>query len=364
MYVCAAGSKSEEQFFALRQLFLVLRIMHHKIRDLLMDRSAHIQLAEVARYIRRYADLLDHMIIVTTSFPQELSTHECDILSIGLKSKLFPPRAALHTLNAIILESSAEGLPYLKSYQKRIEIEICDICNEVLSLLNSKCIAQSPKFQMTFFHLKTKADFLRYRAECQHGNLFIDTARKAHEAYSKALYLAKKNLSCTNSQLLGLVLNYAVFFHDVLHDRNSACILGKREYDCAYANLNDLAISDFEASATVMQSLQDNLSMWSNNSHIDWTDDDRIAFTFDDYLTWNHKVSDGTTELELEPSPLFEDSSPVLPQNSLCASPPGSQIDLAMKRRTCCCVSDGDENLENINRGQCGHFSRNADNQI
>jgi 14-3-3 protein epsilon len=60
-------------------------------------------------------------------------------------------------------------------------------------------------------------------------------------------------------------LNYSVFYYEILNSPDHACKLAKTAFDNAIANLDDLEEEDYRDSATIMQLLRDNLSLWTSD---------------------------------------------------------------------------------------------------
>lgn len=256
-----------------------------------MDRKDIVLLAEAAAHVNRYDDLIEVITRLLSDYPQDLSCHERDLLATGLKCTMLPLRSSLRLLTTMLAErSDLKDMPDMDVLRARIELDICGVCYDALSLMDAQCIPRCSDSQALVFYLKTKADFLRYRAECQRGVQFIESARAAHEAYSKAFQKAAGCMDSADSLVLGLALNYSVFMFDILHDRNSACVLLKHAYDSAQDSVCCLRGAASDVSAALMALLCDNLHLWSEGRPIDWMDRRRIAYTFDDYISWNQHL--------------------------------------------------------------------------
>ena len=57
-----------------------------------------------------------------------------------------------------------------------------------------------------------KGDYYRYIGEYKKGDLSKEVAKSALKAYNEATDLANKDLETTNSNRLGLALNFSVFY--------------------------------------------------------------------------------------------------------------------------------------------------------
>ena len=86
----------------------------------------------------------------------------------------------------------------------------------------------------------------------------------AQDSYKKASEEAEK-LKTTHPIRLGLALNYSVFFYEILNSPDSACKLAKIAFDNAISDLETLEEEEYRDSATIMQLLRDNLTLWTSD---------------------------------------------------------------------------------------------------
>ena len=86
----------------------------------------------------------------------------------------------------------------------------------------------------------------------------------AQDAYKQASYAAE-DLKSTHPIRLGLALNYSVFYYEILSSPEVACKLAKQAFDNAIADLDGLTEDDYRDSATIMQLLRDNLTLWTSD---------------------------------------------------------------------------------------------------
>jgi len=73
------------------------------------------------------------------------------------------------------------------------------------------------------------------------------------------------NLKTTHPIRLGLALNYSVFYYEILNSPDHACKLAKAAFDSAIADLDGLEEEEYRDSATIMQLLRDNLTLWTSD---------------------------------------------------------------------------------------------------
>jgi 14-3-3 protein epsilon len=86
----------------------------------------------------------------------------------------------------------------------------------------------------------------------------------AQDSYKLATTEAE-NLKSTHPIRLGLALNYSVFYYEILNSPDHACKLAKQAFDNAIADLDGLEDDEYRDSATIMQLLRDNLTLWTSD---------------------------------------------------------------------------------------------------
>lgn len=72
-------------------------------------------------------------------------------------------------------------------------------------------------------------------------------------------------MKSTHPIRLGLALNYSVFYYEILNSPDHACKLAKQAFDNAIADLDGLEEDEYRDSATIMQLLRDNLTLWTSD---------------------------------------------------------------------------------------------------
>jgi len=71
----------------------------------------------------------------------------------------------------------------LKEYKKKIEGELTNICNEILTILDKQLIPKATNGDAKVFFLKMKGDYCRYIAEYASGDLHKKVSENALQAY-------------------------------------------------------------------------------------------------------------------------------------------------------------------------------------
>ena len=109
-----------------------------------------------------------------------------------------------------------------------------------------------------------KGDYFRYLGEFMTGDERKKVIDSAQDSYKKASDEAEK-LKTTHPIRLGLALNYSVFYYEILGQPDVACKLAKNAFDNAISDLETLEEEEYRDSATIMQLLRDNLTLWTSD---------------------------------------------------------------------------------------------------
>jgi hypothetical protein len=206
-----------------------------------------------------------------------LSNEERNLLSVAYKNSVGARRTAWRTISAIQQKEEYKGsrfIEIIKGYRAKIEKELEDICNDVLELLDKVLIKNSKNPEAKVFFLKMKGDYYRYLGEFLTGDRRKNVIQLAQEAYKVASNEAEA-LKTTHPIRLGLALNYSVFYYEILNSPDHACKLAKAAFDNAIAELDGLEEDEYRDSATIMQLLRDNLTLWTSDLADAATKDDQ-----------------------------------------------------------------------------------------
>jgi len=88
---------------------------------------------------------------------------------------------------------------------------------------------------------------------------------KAFESYQLALNDGK-DLPATDPILLGLALNFSVFYYEIMNDKDKACEMAKKYFDAAIPLIEKLEGEEYKDTTLILQLLRDNLSLWTATS--------------------------------------------------------------------------------------------------
>ena len=197
----------------------------------------------------------------------ELSIDERNLLSLGYKNVVGSRRISWRTLTSLIHHEEQKGdagqPEEIKLYRGTVEKEIEKICNDALSLLDDCLIPRAASGESKVFYLKMKGDYLRYLAEFKDDSDRKQVADRANEAYQEATKVASAELAPTQPIRLGLALNYSVFFYEIMNLPREACMLAKRAFDDALAEIDALSEDSYRDSTVIMQLLRDNMNLWN-----------------------------------------------------------------------------------------------------
>jgi len=249
-------------------------------------------LARTAEASERYSDMCKCMRLLVKECKkneENLTVDERNLLSVAYKNVVGSRRASWRTLNAESQDEKNASL--VSSYKLIVEVELKEICNDVLSLLKDTLIKEGygenlkkekeetdkndtettdkekpkePKDtegEAQVFYLKMAGDYFRYLAEAVQNQ---EDEKKAAEYYKIAFELSEKVLEPTHPIRLGLALNYSVCFYEILKDKAKACQIAKDAFDQAISKLDKLEEADYKDSTLIMQLLRDNLTLWTS----------------------------------------------------------------------------------------------------
>ena len=236
-----------------------------------LSREELIFMSKIAEQTERFEDMLEYMKKVVT-MGQELSIEERNLLSVAYKNTVGSRRTAWRALSSIEQKEESKGsknLNLLKDYKKKIETELSNFSNDILSLLDQYLVKGATTAESKVFYLKMKADYYRYISEYATGELHNKVSQNASQAYDDASKIANAEMKTTHPIRLGLALNYSVFYYEVLNDPSKACNLAKQAFDDAIADIEHIEEDQYKDATTIMQLIRDNLTLWTSEMQDD-----------------------------------------------------------------------------------------------
>jgi 14-3-3 protein epsilon len=233
------------------------------------DREDHVYKAKLAEQAERYDEMVEAMKSVA-KLGTELTVEERNLLSVAYKNVIGARRASWRIISSIEQKqenkSDAEDkIVMIRTYRTGVEKELCDVCEDVLQILDKFLILNATTGESKVFYYKMKGDYHRYLAEFATGNERKGAAENSLVAYKAASDIANAELPPTHPIRLGLALNFSVFYYEILNSPDRACKLAKAAFDDAIAELDTLSEESYKDSTLIMQLLRDNLTLWTSD---------------------------------------------------------------------------------------------------
>ncbi|KUF89748.1 hypothetical protein AM588_10003348 [Phytophthora nicotianae] len=225
-----------------------------------MDRDSLVFLAKLAEQAERYDEMVDHMKAVANNHNVELTVEERNLLSVAYKNVIGSRRASWRVISSIENKGDSERSEHIKAYRQKIEGELVDICNDILTIIENNLIPNSSSEEGKVFYYKMKGDYHRYLAEFQVDDERKESSDKALESYKQASTIAMAELPPRTP------------FVWILNSPDRACNLAKQAFDDAIAELDTLSEESYKDSTLIMQLLRDNLTLWTSDQEPDNAD--------------------------------------------------------------------------------------------
>lgn len=219
-------------------------------------------MARVADQAERYDDMVDFLQKIVQTKDSDLSVEERNLLSVGFKNLIGGRRAAFRTVTAIEQNSKyAQFSDDCKAYKEKIQNELVEQCDKVISIVRDDCIPKSSEDESKSFYLKMIGDYYRYMAEVLSGDKLNEIGDKALDFYGQADLEAQKLPVC-NSIRLGLALNFSVFYYEVKSDSKKACEIAQTALDHAKEDIDSVGNDEAKDALSIVELLKENLDLW------------------------------------------------------------------------------------------------------
>eukprot|EP01111_Echinosteliopsis_oligospora_P002051 TRINITY_DN12_c0_g1_i1.p1 TRINITY_DN12_c0_g1~~TRINITY_DN12_c0_g1_i1.p1 ORF type:complete len:257 (-),score=56.94 TRINITY_DN12_c0_g1_i1:102-872(-) len=232
------------------------------------SREDSVYMAKLAEQAERYDEMVDAMKRVAKQ-DVELTVEERNLLSVAYKNVIGARRASWRIISSIEQKEENKGnethVKRIKEYRTKVEKELHDICQDILTVLDKHLIPSSTTGESKVFYYKMKGDYHRYLAEFATGSGRKEAAENSLIAYKSASDIAITELPPTHPIRLGLALNFSVFYYEILNSPDRACHLAKQAFDDAIAELDTLSEDSYKDSTLIMQLLRDNLTLWTSD---------------------------------------------------------------------------------------------------
>nr|AFK34541.1 unknown [Lotus japonicus] len=242
-------------------------------------REKYLYMAKLAEEAEAYDEMVEFMEKVCAaadSEDQELTVEERNLLSVAYKNVMGTKRASWRIISSKEAKEESLGnedhLDNIREFRYMVESHLCNICDDVLNLLDSRLIPSATSAESKVFYLKMKGDYYRYRAEFKTSDQRKESAESTLVAYKSAEDIANAELAPTHPIMLGLALNFSVFYYEILNSPDRACKIAKDAFDEAISELDTLGEESYKDSTLIMQLLRDNLTLWTSEVEDDASD--------------------------------------------------------------------------------------------
>jgi 14-3-3 protein epsilon len=227
----------------------------------------NVYLAMLAEQCNRFEEMTEFLEDMLKARTKDLNSDERNLLSIAYKNSVSTRRTALRTIMAYEMKEKKKEnstfLPYVQEYRRKLEDELTKMCNGVLATIDNHLVQRAEDEEARVFYLKMKGDYNRYIAEYAQGDLKQKVADGALNSYKQASDSAKA-LSAIHPIVLGLSLNFSVFYYEVMNDHETACKIAKDTLDLANKELPNIDDEDetHRDAMSIINLLRENLEMW------------------------------------------------------------------------------------------------------
>jgi len=237
------------------------------------EREQSIFRAKVAEQAECFDEMV-HAMKKVVELDANLSVEERNLLSIAYKNLIGGKRTAWRIVSSLHdkekhKDPNSWKLTQMTQLRESIEKQLHTVCGEILDLIDQKLLPAVNNTQAKVFWNKMKGDYHRYIAEFEREEKRQQAQSKAFDSYQLALNDGK-DLPPTDPILLGLALNFSVFYYEIMNDKDKACEMAKKYFDAAIPLIDKLEGDDYKDTTLILQLLRDNLSLWTASE----TDDD------------------------------------------------------------------------------------------
>eukprot|EP00929_Paragymnodinium_shiwhaense_P036852 TRINITY_DN19707_c0_g1_i4.p1 TRINITY_DN19707_c0_g1~~TRINITY_DN19707_c0_g1_i4.p1 ORF type:complete len:464 (+),score=89.08 TRINITY_DN19707_c0_g1_i4:92-1483(+) len=233
----------------------------------------HVQnenVVDAGELARSYEDAV-RLIGAAAGRTDELPASEQAALSAALQSAVSLRRRALVAVSA--QDGAAEGLQRrntpgpekLAEKKKTLEHELTRLCTAAIAC-GERQLLVARHFESLIFFRRLVADQYRYMSMVSVGDPRRHDIEKCKAAYQRALSDCSRHLPVGHPFRAAVVLNYAVFCHDVLEERSEAIKVADgylQEVRATPRAAMPEASFDEAESAPLLDVLQENLAVWS-----------------------------------------------------------------------------------------------------
>lgn len=203
--------------------------------------------------------------VIKLGFSHEQLTPEDEVtFSVVTKAKIDQLRRAHRIVQIINEREDKKGkvnrVIILRGFRAKIEEELASLLSQYISLINNVFLNDPSNENSKILFLKMKADYLRYLAEIQRTQIQI-----VQDAYAQAYKAAKSLLNPAHPLRTGIVLNYSVFYFEIVGNKLSAKEIAKLGYEEAIAAIKTLPSDEREDTMEILNLISANLKNWEKS---------------------------------------------------------------------------------------------------
>jgi len=231
-----------------------------------VNREHEVYFATLAEQAERYDEMAEHM-RTAAMMDAELGKEERNLLAVAYKQAVAQRRSSWRIACNTELAEEGKGNDDMaacaRNYRKEIEAELREKCNTILALLTQRLIPKASTAEAKVTYYKAKGDYHRYIAEISDDVEKASQATEAKEAYTEGTRIAEQSLPVTSALRLGLALNHAVFYNEVMKAPTEAMRIARKALEDAVREIDNLGANGAKEAGLVLGLLRDNLSLWS-----------------------------------------------------------------------------------------------------
>jgi hypothetical protein len=202
-------------------------------------------------------------------FEIEISNEDLELFNRCFKHIVGVKRNQFRKIEALIerdtIANNTKNIYLLIHIKNNVTTFLKKMCNRVIEICGNflKFTEKNPKFKKPkLFFQKMIGDQWRYLYEMTND---LEIKNKANEAYREALISAENDkFSPTDMIYLTFFLNYSVFLHDIMEDRNEAIKKAKTTLHAALRETEEITENYQKDVILLCQTIKDNLSLWKN----------------------------------------------------------------------------------------------------
>ena len=177
-------------------------------------------------------------------------------------------RSSLRRHNQIVDQmetwyGNSEYKTFFLSKKAKLCNHLISTCKEAIEIIDQSLVPNAPDSMASIHFIKFKADLYRYISEYSDETESVTATQESERAYQEAIQIAQaSDIPHYHPLYLQLLLNFAVFRHDICKNRDEAISLlnDARKDSEGYQQLQ--MVDQVESEQTI-KLIEDNLSEWT-----------------------------------------------------------------------------------------------------